>query len=166
MPGRRRLRSIFPALSSGVPDFHPLRQFFPDPITRLMILSYASLFLADGDAAQPQGMNPLLVMVPMFVLFYFILIRPQRRQQKEHQLRLSALKSGDEVVAAGGIHGLITNVADRTVTLKIADNVKIKIERQSVLSIVKKVDEPEAAPVASVEEATPSDAAIASKVAN
>lgn len=110
-----------------------------------MSTTFASLFFA---ADQQQG-NPLGMFLPMiiiFVLFYFMLIRPQRRQQKEHQLKLAALRSGDEVVAAGGIHGLITNVADRTVTLKIADNVKIKVERQSVLSILKKSDEPESEP--------------------
>jgi preprotein translocase subunit YajC len=74
-----------------------------------------------------------------------MLIRPQRRQQKEHQSKLAALKSGDEVVAAGGIHGLITNVSDRVVTLKIADNVKIRVEKASVLTILKKSDEPEPA---------------------
>ena len=99
----------------------------------------------------PQGMNPLLLMIPMFVLFYFMLIRPQRRQQKEHQMRLSNLRSGDEVVAAGGIHGLVTNVSDRTVTLKIADNVKIKVEKQSVVSILKKSDEPEPEPASSTD---------------
>jgi preprotein translocase subunit YajC len=109
------------------------------------------LFFAQGDASQGGGSGPLIMMVLMFVLFYFMLIRPQRRQQKEHQMKLSALKSGDEVVACGGIHGLITNVAERTVTLKIADNVKIKIERQSVAAILKKVDEPEAAPAPAAE---------------
>ena len=104
------------------------------------------LFAAD----EPQGMNPLLIMIPMFVLFYFMLIRPQRRQQREHLMKLAALKSGDEVVAGGGIHGLITNVSDRTVTLKIADNVKIKVEKASVITILKKSDDPEPEAVAEI----------------
>lgn len=119
-----------------------------------MILNFASIFLAEGE----QQSNPLTTFAPMiviFVLFYFMLIRPQRRAQKELQLKLAALKSGDEVVTNGGIHGLITNVADRTVTLKIADNVKIKIERQAIASILKKADDPEPAPYAGKEETAP-----------
>lgn len=101
-------------------------------------------FLAQGDAAASSG-NPLgALMMPvlLIVMFYFMLIRPQRRQQKEHQARLAALKTGDEVIAAGGIHGLVTNVHDRIVTLKIADGVKIKVEKASVTGITKKSDEP------------------------
>lgn len=86
----------------------------------------------------------LAMPVLLIVMFYFMLIRPQRRQQKEHAARLASLKSGDEVIAAGGIHGLVTNVSDRIVTLKIADGVKIKVEKGSVASITKKSDEPEA----------------------
>ena len=112
-----------------------------------MLVSFASVILAAGEEAPPQGggLQMMGTMVLIFVLFYFMLIRPQRRQQKEHQSKLAALKSGDEVVAAGGIHGLITNVSDRVVTLKIADNVKIRVEKASVLTILKKSDEPEPA---------------------
>jgi preprotein translocase subunit YajC len=115
-----------------------------------MLVSFASVILAAGEEAPPQGggFQMMGTMLLIFVLFYFMLIRPQRRQQKEHQLKLAALKSGDEVVAAGGIHGLITNVSDRIVTLKIADNVKIRVEKASVLTILKKSDEPEPAPPA------------------
>lgn len=100
--------------------------------------------LAQTTAA-PAGQSSLGLLMPLLliVMFYFMLIRPQRRQQKEHLARLAALKTGDEVIAAGGIHGLVTNVSDRTVTLKIADGVKIKVEKASVASIVKKSDEPE-----------------------
>ena len=103
---------------------------------------------ATDAAAQGGGLNPMWMMLLIFVLFYFMLIRPQRRQQKEHQLKLAALRTGDEVVAAGGIHGLITNVSDRVVTLKIADNVKIRVEKGSVLTILKKSDETEPAEAA------------------
>jgi len=131
-----------------------------------MIVSIATLIFAEGEQQQGNPLSMFLPMIIIFVLFYFMLIRPQRRQQKEHQLKLSALRSGDEVVAAGGIHGLITNVADRTVTLKIADNVKIKVERQSVLSILKKADEPESEPApysGAKEEATAEDKPIATR---
>jgi preprotein translocase subunit YajC len=105
------------------------------------MISNALVFL--GQAPAGQSSLGLLMPLLLIVMFYFMLIRPQRRQQKEHAARLAALKSGDEVVAAGGIHGLITNVSERTVTLKIADGVKIKVEKASVVSITKKSDEPE-----------------------
>ena len=100
-------------------------------------------FLAQTAAPAGQSSLGLLMPVLLIVMFYFMLIRPQRRQQKEHAARLSALKTGDEVIAAGGIHGLVTNVADRTVTLKIADGIKIKVEKTSVSSVTKKSDDPE-----------------------
>ena len=129
-----------------------------------MLSTLATVFLA-ADEAQSGGnpFGPMGMMVLIFVLFYFMLIRPQRRQQKEHLLKLAALKSGDEVVAAGGIHGLVTNVSDRTVTLKIADNVKIKVEKASVSAILRKSDEPEPEPAAEVSVA---DTPIATKAAN
>ena len=129
-----------------------------------MLSIIATVFLAEGEAQQ-QGGSPfgqIGFMVLIFVLFYFMLIRPQRRQQKEHQQKLMALRSGDEVVAAGGIHGLVTNVSDRTVTLKIADNVKIKVEKASVAAILKKSDEPEPEPAPEAS----ADLPIASKAAN
>lgn len=108
-----------------------------------------SLILAQGapagDAAaqqQPSLIGGLLPFIIIFVMIYFMMIRPQRRQQKEHQERLASLRSGDEVIAAGGIHGLVTNVSDRTITLKIADGVKIRVEKASVFSITKKSDDP------------------------
>ncbi|MDB6069490.1 MAG: yajC [Verrucomicrobiales bacterium] len=98
-----------------------------------------------AQTTAPAGQSSLGLLMPLLliVMFYFMLIRPQRRQQKEQMARLAALKTGDEVIAAGGIHGLITNVSERTVTLKIADGVKIKIEKASVVTILKKSDEPE-----------------------
>ena len=104
------------------------------------------LFFAADEAPQGNIFQSMLPMVLIFVLFYFMLIRPQRRQQKEHQMKLAALKTGDEVIACGGLHGLVTNVAERTVTLKIADNVKVKVEKQSVAVILKTSDEPAPAP--------------------
>ena len=96
-----------------------------------------------AQAEQPSAAGPVMMII-VFIAMYFMLIRPQRRAQKEHMERIAALKSGDEVVVAG-IHGLITNVAERTVTLKIADNVKIKVDRASIGTILKKSDEPEPA---------------------
>lgn len=101
---------------------------------------FASVLFAADPA--PQGPNMLFFLPIMIVMLYFMVLRPQKRAQKEHQSRINALKTGDEVVACGGIHGLVTNVSDRIVTLKIADNVKIKVEKAAVMTIVKKSDEP------------------------
>ena len=103
------------------------------------------VFFAQAPQSSPLG---LLMPVLLIVMFYFMLIRPQQRAAKEHKARLAALKTGDEVVAAGGIHGLVTNVSDRTITLKIADGVKIKVEKASVVTILSKQDE---VPVVSTE---------------
>jgi preprotein translocase subunit YajC len=110
------------------------------------------LFLAQQapPAAPPAGspspglLPSLLPFVFMIVIFYFLLIRPQQRRQKEQQRLLANLKTGDKVVTASGIHGLIANVKDSTVLLKIADNVKIEVEKSSVASVSKQTEQPKA----------------------
>jgi len=83
--------------------------------------------------------------IPFFiffgVIFYFLLIRPQQKQRREQQKLIDSLRTGDKVVTSGGIHGLITNVKDRTVLLKVADNVKIEIDRSSVATVVERGSE-------------------------
>jgi len=68
---------------------------------------------------------------------YFMLFRPQKKRQQEQQRLISALKTGDKVVTNAGIHGLIANVKDTTVMLKVADNVKIEVEKSAVTNVVK-----------------------------
>ena len=67
---------------------------------------------------------------------YFVLFRPQMRRQKEQQRLVSALKTGDRVVTNAGIHGLISNVKDTTVIVKVADNVKIEMEKSAVTTVL------------------------------
>ncbi|MBC8316749.1 MAG: preprotein translocase subunit YajC [Desulfobulbaceae bacterium] len=91
-----------------------------------------------ADAAQASG-NPLAGFIPMiliFVVFYFLLIRPQQKKAKTQQEFLSNLKKGDEVVSGGGLHGKITGITDSVVTLEIADNLRVKVSRQYILSPV------------------------------
>ena len=99
-------------------------------------------FLAQ-DPAQGSGTGPIVMMVLMFAMMYFLIIRPQRRQRKEHEARIAALRTGDEVVTTGGIYGIITNVKDLVVVLTIADNVRIKVDKSCVANVLKKSDEPE-----------------------
>jgi preprotein translocase subunit YajC len=103
------------------------------------------LFLAQQSAspAAPQAdlLQTLLPFLFMGVLFYFLLIRPQQKRQKQHQQLLANLNTGDKVVTSSGIHGLIANVKETTFLLKIADNVKIEIDKSSI-SGVEKQSEP------------------------
>ena len=68
---------------------------------------------------------------------YFMLFRPQKKRQQEQQRLISALKTGDKVVTNAGIHGLIANVKETTVIVKVADNVKIEMEKSAIANVVK-----------------------------
>ena len=85
--------------------------------------------------AQFQGMIPLVF---MFAIFYFLLIRPQQKKAKEHRALLDALKKGDQVVTAGGMHGKVTSLDDLVVTLEIAPGVNVKINKGFIATINKK----------------------------
>lgn len=90
-------------------------------------------------AAAPEAPNPIAQFAPLIfigVIFYFLLIRPQHKQRKEQQKLIEALKTGDKVITASGIHGMISNVKERTVLLKVADNVKIEIDKAAVATVV------------------------------
>ena len=82
-----------------------------------------------------------VLMGAMIVIMYYVMIRPQSKRQKEHQRLVSSLKTGDRVVTTSGIHGMITNVKDTTVTVKVADNVKIEMEKSAVANVVAKTVE-------------------------
>jgi preprotein translocase subunit YajC len=77
-------------------------------------------------------------MVLMIAVFYFLLIRPQQKKQKEHQAMVTKLSAGDEVVTAGGILGKIVEVGETFITLEIAENVRIKVQKFQVTSLVPK----------------------------
>jgi preprotein translocase subunit YajC len=99
--------------------------------------------------AAPSGVaaNPLVQMAPyllMFVIFYFVLLAPMRKQQKKQKEMLSALKKGDRVVTSGGIHGTVAQVEDQIVWLKIADTVKIKVSRSAISGLTGETDPKEA----------------------
>lgn len=95
-------------------------------------------FAADaGAAASPQaGFMQFLPLVAIFVIFYFLLIRPQQQKAKAHQNFLANLKKGDQVVTSGGLHGEITGITDTVVTLEIADNLRVKVARPYILGTI------------------------------
>jgi preprotein translocase subunit YajC len=83
-----------------------------------------------GGAAQEgggSGMEGIVMLVIMFAIFYFLLIRPQQKRAKQHKELVGSLKAGDQVVTAGGIHGNVTTVKDTLVTMEIASNVRFKV---------------------------------------
>ncbi len=89
---------------------------------------------------QTPQVNPLIQFFPLiliFIIFYFLLIRPQKSKEKEHQKMLANLNKNDEVVTSGGVHGTIVNVKDKTVILRIDDNVKMEIEKNAIAYIKK-----------------------------
>jgi len=94
---------------------------------------------AIGAAGGLEGVKTFIPLILMFVIFYFLLIRPQQKRQKEHKALLAGLKRGDDIITAGGIMGRITNVADTVVTVEVAEKVRIKVSRAQITS-VKKVD--------------------------
>ena len=95
--------------------------------------NYAFLYLMAPPA---EGANPLATFLPLilvFVVFYFFMIRPQMRKQKEMTNYRSSLSKGDKVITTGGIYGKITDVKDSTVTVDVGDGVLLKIDKSAIL---------------------------------
>ncbi len=96
-------------------------------------------FLVENLWAAPQraggsAAGSLIMLLILFAIFYFLLILPQQRQAKKHREMIASLKKGDRVVTAGGIIGTVVGVADDTITLQIADGVKIKVAKSYISS--------------------------------
>lgn len=83
-----------------------------------------------------QSLGPLPMIVFMMIMLYFVMVRPQQKRAREAKELVSSLKSGDRVVTASGIYGLIANVSDRTVTVKIAEGVKVEMDRGSIATVL------------------------------
>ena len=81
-------------------------------------------------------MAQLLPLILIFVVFYFLLIRPQMKRAKEHKALVASLAKGNEVVTNGGLLGRITNVSDSFVTLELADSVRIKVQRHAIAAVM------------------------------
>jgi preprotein translocase subunit YajC len=79
--------------------------------------------------------NPMWMLFAMFAVMYFLLIRPQQKKQKDHREMLNNLKKGDRIITSGGLHGRITGITDATLTLEIADKVRVKVSRGHVAGL-------------------------------
>src|SRR3954452_16082609 len=99
----------------------------------LIVLAQA----APAPAAPGPGLGSFVPFIFLFIIMYFVLLRPQMRRQKDQQRLVSTLKTGDRVVTNAGIHGLISNVKDSTVIVKVADNVKIEMEKSAITNVLK-----------------------------
>jgi len=81
------------------------------------------------------GFAAFVPLILMFVIFYFLLIRPQQKKQKQHREMLGNLKKGDQIVTSGGLYGKITGITDTTITLEIADRVRVKVARSFISAV-------------------------------
>jgi preprotein translocase subunit YajC len=103
-------------------------------------LLYAAYGPQGGAATQGQGggnpMSLIFMIIAIFAVMYFLMIRPQQRQKRQHQDMLGQLSKGDKIVTTGGLHGTVAGVKDTTVILKVADNVKVEVNRSSIGQIV------------------------------
>jgi len=89
-----------------------------------------------GGADQGMGfLGSILPLILIFVIFYFLLIRPQQKRAKEHRKMVENLKKGDKVITSGGVYGVIEAVGTNTVTIKIAENVKVKFSKGNIAVI-------------------------------
>ncbi|MFP4087727.1 MAG: preprotein translocase subunit YajC [Desulfobacteraceae bacterium] len=91
-----------------------------------------------GAGGEGGGFGAFIPLILMFAIFYFLLIRPQQKKAKQHKQLLSSLKKGDRIVSSGGLHGLITGIADDVVTVEIAPKVRVKISRGSISGVTGK----------------------------
>jgi preprotein translocase subunit YajC len=107
----------------------------------------ASVAWAQTTGGSGSGSGTLLSLVPfvlIFVIFYFMLILPQQKKQKQQKAMMEGLKKGDKVITASGIWGTVTNLGKDTVTLQIADNTKIKMQREHIARLRSEEDDRDA----------------------
>ena len=99
-------------------------------------VQYAQVAPTPGAESSPDGggMQFILLMVAMGLLMYALLIRPQQKQQKEQKQMLEKIQKGDQVVTSGGIHGKVTGVTDDILTVEIAQNVRVKLNKSAISS--------------------------------
>jgi preprotein translocase subunit YajC len=103
--------------------------------TVLISTAYAQVFGGAGDAGSWAGMLPIVL---MFVLLYFLMIRPQMKRTKEHKAMTEALQKGDEVITSGGVLGKITKVGDGYLSLEIAPNTEVQVQKGAIQTLLPK----------------------------
>ena len=103
----------------------------------LMNIALTAMAAPPGGGTGQQGnwVSTLIPLVVIFGIFYFLMIRPQQKQQKKHKEMLAAIKKGDNVVTRGGVIGTVYGVTDSVITLEVAENVRVKFSRDSVAGV-------------------------------
>ena len=99
------------------------------------MISYLSLLAEAAPAGGGGGFGMFVPMILIMVLFYFVLIRPQRQQQKKAEEMRRNVAVGDKVVSIGGIHGLVSGMTDKTVSVKVADGLSLKFDRSAIAQV-------------------------------
>ena len=102
-----------------------------------MLLPIAQVAAPQSAQAPNPFLTQIILMAMIFAIFYFLLIRPQKRKQKEHEKMLANIKKNDEVITIGGIYGTVINVKDASVILRVDDNVKIEFQKNAISTIKK-----------------------------
>ena len=93
--------------------------------------------MAAEPTASPLMQFPIVPYALIILVFYFLVFKPQKDKQKQTKKMLADLKKNDQVVTAGGIHGTVANVKDKTVIVRIDDNVKMEVDKESIVSVTK-----------------------------
>jgi preprotein translocase subunit YajC len=100
-------------------------------------IAYAMGQIGGGGQGGTGSFTAFIPLILMFVIFYFLLIRPQQKKAKEHREMISNLKKGDQIVTSGGLYGLITGMDETTLTVEISDKVRVKIVRGNISSVIR-----------------------------
>ena len=101
----------------------------------MLFFPVALAFAEDAPQATTPGLSGIMSIAPLiilFVIFYFLLIRPQQKRAKEHKQMISAIQKGDQVITTGGIHGRVASVNEDSISVEIAEGVKVKVSREAI----------------------------------
>jgi preprotein translocase subunit YajC len=102
------------------------------------------IFLQQAPGGMESILSSIVPFLLIIVIFYFLILRPQQKRQKERAKLLESIKRGDKIITAGGLHGTIEAIEDKSILVKISENVKVKMERSAITTIIGVTDiEPE-----------------------
>lgn len=137
---RRGLPVDAPAMSApgGVGACGIIRGSLSDPDGSVMLDFFLSPAFAQQAAAKPNALMQFLPLIALAVLFYFMLIRPQMKRNKEHKQMLGSLTKGDEVVTSGGVAGKVSAITEAYVSVEIAEGVVVKVQKTAIASVLPK----------------------------